>query len=183
MPSSDGSETPDQADRMTADGAYRSRPTEADSLIEVSERADESRRSRSANPIAIFAATLLVVAVAVAIWWFGRSDLGQNQNQFQQPTAPATQIVPQNPPLPTLTGAMVTVDQQGDPVFSWTNPEPQAGDQYKWWFLGKEDQVSTTGETHLALPRDGFGSGPVCIEVQLVRQERTSQDQLRICEE
>ncbi|MDR2380824.1 MAG: hypothetical protein LBE08_06580, partial [Bifidobacteriaceae bacterium] len=62
-------------------------------------------------------------------------------------------------------------------------PAPRQGDQYRWWILATPDQVHTTGEHQLALPRSEFGAGAVCIEVQLVREERAGTQKLRICEQ
>jgi hypothetical protein len=130
----------------------------------------------------VFAATVLVVAVALGIWWFGRADpappAGLGGSREMSPQV----LVEQDAPLPLLDNPLVTADAQGDPVFSWSNPSPAQGDQYRWWVLATPDQVHTTGDDQLALPRSDFGSGAVCVEVQLVREQRASTQKLRVCE-
>jgi hypothetical protein len=142
----------------------------------------EERRSRAAHPLAIFAATLLVVAVALGIWWFGRTTPDPTTSP-QWPSQSDPTIVEVNDPLPELEAAPVTDNSQGDPVFAWDNPAPQAGDQYHWWLLSHQDQSQVVLQTHVGVARPDFGTGPVCIEVQLVRAERASQQVLRLCEE
>jgi hypothetical protein len=165
-----------------AASANRGKPP-ADELVLVSETEEESRRSRAAGPIAIFLATLLVAAVAVAIIWLGKDSPEQSSGPTNSQPQDGDILVPQEDPLPQLERGRVTLDKQGDPVFSWNNPSPKQGDQYKWWLLATQDQVHTTGEDEIALPRSDFGEGAVCIEVQLVREQRTSQQKLRICEQ
>jgi hypothetical protein len=152
-------------------------------LAAVGEDAEESRLSRSANPLAVFAATVLVVAVAVGIWWFGRDSEQTADGMAADPSQDEQIVVDQDDPLPELKAAQVTRDAQGDPVFAWSNPSPQQGDQYRWWLLATPDNVHTVGEVLLALPEAEFGKGAVCIEVQLVREERASTQKLRICEQ
>jgi hypothetical protein len=149
----------------------------------VDEEQEESRRSQGASPLAVFAATVLVVAVALGIWWFGRSSPQPATGLDEAGPGDEQVIVEQDAPLPELSGGLVTVDAQGDPVFTWSNPSPQQGDQYRWWLLATPDRVHTSGEDLLALPRSEFGKGAVCIEVQLVREERASTQKLRICEQ
>jgi hypothetical protein len=132
--------------------------------------------------VAIFAAAVVVIAVAVVIWWFGRTP-PQEAVGFESPTGQAPSIVDPGDPLPKLESRGVTSDSQGDPVFTWHNPSPQAGDQYHWSYLTDPDEAHTVGEVRLALPRSDFGDGAVCVEVRLVRGERTSNDPVRICEE
>jgi hypothetical protein len=149
----------------------------------VSEEADESRRSRAANPLAVFLATVLVVAVAVGIWWFGRSSPASPDGLADEPNGPPVIVEDDADALPTLEAGLVSQDASGDPVFSWINPAPELGDQYHWWLLSTPDDSHTLGQTQLALPRSEFGGGSVCIEVQLVREERASEQKLRICEQ
>jgi hypothetical protein len=115
----------------------------------------------------------------MAMWWFGRSDIPPAGAALG---TPGVQIVEPDPPLPGLEGGTVTVDSLGDPYFAWTNPSPRQGDQYLWWLLAAPDQIRTTGQDQVSVPRGAFGAGPVCIEVRLVRGEKTSGQPLRVCE-
>jgi hypothetical protein len=85
-------------------------------------------------------------------------------------------------PLPKLEGGTVTVDALGDPFFAWTNPSPEQGDQYYWSLLATPDRTHVSGEVQVAVPRREFGTGPVCIEVRLVRDEKAAPDKLWVCE-
>jgi hypothetical protein len=120
-----------------------------------------------------------VVVAALAIWWFGRSDRPEPNRTSASGVSLA---VEPGERLPELQGGAVTIDSAGDPFFVWTNPSPRQGDQYHWWPLATPDQTHLTGGVQVAVPRREFGGGPVCIEVQLVRDEKTSSDRLRICE-
>jgi hypothetical protein len=123
------------------------------------------------------------MAAAVATWWLGKSPPPQ-ANAAPEPGAEtgAEPTLAMDDPLPALEGGAVTVDSLGDPFFTWVNPSPAEGDQYHWTLLATPDKAHLTGDVRLAVPRREFGDGPVCVEVRLVRDEKTSPDELRICE-
>jgi hypothetical protein len=159
--------------------ARRARAQEA--VAAVAEEADESRRSNAANPIAIFAATLVVVAVALGIWWFGRSDPEPATGLGGDRPTEEPMLVDGSAPLPDLEAGLVTQDSQGNPVFAWKNPEPEFGDQYHYWLLGEKENYRVTPELQIVLPRTEFGDGAVCLGVQLLRGGKTGGE-VEICE-
>ncbi|MDR2565335.1 MAG: hypothetical protein LBC97_04615 [Bifidobacteriaceae bacterium] len=127
------------------------------------------------------AAAVLVTVVTMAVWWFGRSDIPP-AGAAADAVGSASLVVEPDPPLPVLESGTVTVDAQQDPFFAWTNPSPKQGDQYRWWLLASPDQTRLTGQVQVAVPRAEFDGGPVCIEVRLIRGDKTSRQPLRICE-
>jgi hypothetical protein len=136
---------------------------------------------RRATP-AVLALAALALA-ALALWWSGPlapPDPGAAQAAADGGRPDAVIAVAQQ--VPRLEGGAVTVDSAGDPFFTWTNPAPLPGDQYRWSPLAAPERARVTGEVQAAVARAEFGGGPVCIEVQLIRDGRTDASELRICE-
>ncbi|MDR1441445.1 MAG: hypothetical protein LBJ02_03515 [Bifidobacteriaceae bacterium] len=142
---------------------------------------EEPTASRASGTLAVLAATVLVVGLAVTIWWSGRASLPDLEGQAET-SGGSSLMIGSDDPLPVLADGAVTVDSTGDPYFAWTNPAPLPGDQYRWSLLGTPERTHLTGEVRVAVPRREFGVGPVCVEVRLIRDDKTSQDLLRICE-
>jgi serine/threonine protein kinase len=72
----------------------------------------------------------------------------------------------QIPPAPenlagTVDAASATV------VFTWTNPDPQPGDQYRWTIVGSPDNVKFTADTEVTVPQTA--GQPTCINVMTIR--------------
>lgn len=119
---------------------------------------------------------LVVLAAVVAI---GAAALRDTDGTDGNPTATAdfTQDAPPSgiaEPVPSPSGLQGTRQADGSVVFTWDNPEPQAGDRYVWGVL------QATGEPEFALidtamvtvPAEQATSAEVCIEVSIVRADR-----------
>ncbi|WP_336644999.1 serine/threonine-protein kinase [Microbacterium sp. USHLN186] len=137
--------------------------------------------SRRAGRGRWLAAAAAVVLVGAGIWLVGTRAL----LPAPQPTATEQSPIAQDPlsgivpPVTELTGA-----REGDTVrFSWTNPDPQAGDTYIWApvTLDGAGQAQSTESTTVTLP--GRHPDRTCIEVTLVRADRTSAQEVRECVE
>lgn len=65
--------------------------------------------------------------------------------------------------------------QNDNVIFTWTNPDPQDGDQYAWSTIdptgGDHGQVIITSRTSITVPPTQ--SGPTCIQVSIVREDRS----------
>ena len=131
--------------------------------------ATPSRRGRG---IALVAGGLIVVgAITTAVVLANRSDPGT----APEPTSSAYTT---NPPLtqgavPAPEDLAAQVLPDGTVRFSWTNPDPQEGDQYLWnevgvGLIGAPELIS---EQFIEHPGHIDGSS-VCIEVSIVRDDR-----------
>jgi hypothetical protein len=139
---------------------------------------------RLEHPVSVSVALLVVLVVAFAAWYWGRIPPPVDSGWSSTGTSTAPAVVTGADPVPQLEDGTVALNQDNNPVFTWHNPAPQLGDQYQWWHLGREDQALVVNRNQVIVPRDQFGSGVVCIEVQLVRADfQASQPALRICEE
>ncbi|MET4590102.1 protein kinase [Arthrobacter sp. 754] len=113
--------------------------------------------------------TLLVLAVIVGI--------------VMASAAPAPKVAPtagiSKPPADALDDGTVpdvadlagTVDATGKATFTWTNPQPKAGDAYKWrvYALGGSGEYQSTAEPRAQVALNP--SEPTCIQVMLVRSD------------
>ena len=113
-----------------------------------------------------------VVAIGVAVLGDGPATGDPTPtSDFTQdgvPTAVAATV-------PSPSGLQGTRQADGSVVFTWDNPAPQTGDRYRWGVL------AATGEPELALvdtamvtvPADQATTAEVCIEVSIVRADRS----------
>jgi hypothetical protein len=66
-------------------------------------------------------------------------------------------------------------------VFTWTNPDPQDGDTYRWTPTtpGTEQQARTIDQPTVTVEPEG--GQPVCIEVSVVRSDGRGSDAAAGC--
>ncbi|MET0735727.1 MAG: serine/threonine protein kinase, partial [Microbacterium sp.] len=113
---------------------------------------------------------VVVLGGAGIAWAAGSGAFGPSG---QEPAPSASGADPQDPVNPSaprvedLEGTVVG----SEVVFTWTNPDPQDGDTYLWTLepAGQPESVTEPTVTVPAQP-----SGTTCIEVVLVRANRTS---------
>lgn len=143
---------------------------------EAADEVDVPGRRRTRTIVGIVSGLVVLAAVAT----LGAVALRADDTPSGPPSA-GPEFVPD--PAPTSIDDVVpaphslqgTRQPDGSVVFTWENPEPQDGDRYLWGVL------EATGEPELALidvptttvPSDG-GTGEVCIEVSIVREDRRS---------
>jgi len=120
-----------------------------------------------------------VIAVAAVTLGGGSDPAPTSTPQFTQPGE--GEVVSQTVPSPTQLAGERQPD--GSVVFTWSNPQPQAGDTYTWGVL------TATGEPELAIvptptvvvPATA-DAGQVCIEVAVVRADgRSSAEPTQGC--
>ncbi|WP_243076151.1 serine/threonine-protein kinase [Microbacterium sp. SS28] len=74
------------------------------------------------------------------------------------------------------------VPGDGTVAFTWTNPNPQEGDEYLWAVVQRADvepEYDRTAEATVTVPADP--SGTTCIEVMVVRIDGQASDPSRAC--
>jgi hypothetical protein len=74
----------------------------------------------------------------------------------------------------------------GSAVFSWSNPDPQEGDQYLWGISGTGVAAGfqLVGQPSLTIPADAAAEGQICVDVSIVRKDRrASVEPARACAE
>lgn len=125
--------------------------------------------------LALGAATLVVGGIAV-----GASLLTATPDPVATPTESA------RPQDPISAIVLAPTDLAGaisgpDAVFTWTNPEPQAGDVYVWYpyTLEGDGTPAVVPDATVTLPADP--SGRTCIAVQVRREDGTSSDVTKEC--
>lgn len=104
--------------------------------------------------------------------------------------APSTaDPTPTSSPTPILRAVPAPVELKGrvigdEAIFTWTNPEPQDGDQFAWALLdaaGVAGQTVLVTDATVTVPYQG--SDDVCIEVSTVRADRRQSETVRGCAE
>lgn len=123
---------------------------------------------------------VLVAAVVVGIVVFINVGAPDNTgNETQPSTAPPSALVigAEVPPVTELTAA----PQNGGSEWSWTNPDPEAGDKYLWAAVSAVDSgvPKPTTETRVFVV-----NGPneqSCISVKLVRKNGQTSPEMKKC--
>jgi serine/threonine protein kinase len=144
---------------------------------EVVEAEPETVQRGRSRMVAGVVSGLVVLAAVVAIGAAALRDSGSAgdgptaTSDFTQGAAPSAIT----DTVPSPSGLQGTRQADGSVVFTWDNPEPQEGDRYRWGVL------QATGEPTLALidtarvtvPADQATTAQVCIEVAIVRVDRS----------
>ena len=110
-----------------------------------------------------------VAAIAVVGGGIAAASLvggGSEPSPSQTPTPTVVTIPPGSvPKVESVEGTVMGEEI----VFTWTNPDPRAGDVYQWGIFENETVYfrELTEETEVSVEYDG--ENPVCIEVTLVR--------------
>jgi hypothetical protein len=121
------------------------------------------------------AAVVVVVVLVVA------SLVNAGAPSARKSTPPA--VAPQDPisavvaPVTDLKGAAGA----GGVTFTWTNPDPHAGDAYLWNVdvPGQDADTQRTDKTSVTVPADA--GGRTCVQVVVVRTDGTSSNETTGC--
>jgi len=125
------------------------------------------RRRRTGLWIGLGAAALVIVAVIVGV-----SLPGMLTGTAEEPPVPSASSKPQDvltPTVPEVTDVVGT-PVEGGVKFTWTNPDPQDGDQYFVTAVSVSDgdpEPEPVDAPEIVVP--AAASGPTCIDVELVR--------------
>lgn len=125
--------------------------------------------------VAALAAVIIVVVILVASLSGRAPAPAATTDGPAQPQDPISDVVAK----PTeLVGSVAGAEA----AFTWTNPQPEAGDAYVWAVLtptGDPGQAARTTETSVSVP---LASGaPTCIQVQIVRADGRASDAAKGC--
>ena len=125
---------------------------------------------RSPLPIVLAGVgAIAVIGLAVAVFVNTGAQQGTAAPTLTTTDAPVDPVQPRT--APDVTEVAGRLDG-GDAVFTWTNPDEQPGDRYRWRLveLAAEhgwDENPLLTQAELAIP--ALDSGATCIEVKLVR--------------
>lgn len=128
--------------------------------------------SRSRLIAIIAAAAVVLVAAGVGVAF--ALALAPSGVPSAAPSASAAPVDLGNGSAPAQVAALAgAVAADGSVVFTWTNPEPEAGDVYLWRPVvpGRTSDFAETTAPTATLPA---GTSPACIEVVLRRADGTS---------
>ena len=142
----------------------RKRPTRVDAAVIDPGVVDETPepRSRRATVIGLVAAALVAVAVGLAFAFAGHTAQ-------QSPAAPTTTTAPLGSGVPATPEFAATVSG-GVATVTWTNPDPQPGDQYDVSVKGLPPTMVSASPYSTHWPP----GKPFCVLVQTVNVGRTS---------
>lgn len=139
--------------------------------------APSSRRTRAARPgrgrtIGAVASGVVVLAAAAALVLTNLPD-----DQEAAPPTSSGELTSgvgstgASAPVPAPLALAGERQADGSVVFTWQNPDPEAGDSYLWGVLTltEEPELALVDEPTVTVPP---GDGQVCIEVSLVRADR-----------
>ncbi|WP_426224912.1 protein kinase domain-containing protein [Pseudarthrobacter sp. DSP2-3-2b1] len=119
--------------------------------------------------LAIAGGTLLVVAVIVGIVLATSSPAPKVAPSAGISKPPADAL--DNGTVPDVADLAGTVDATGKATFTWTNPQPKAGDAYKWrvYAIDGSGEYQSTAEPAAQVALNP--TEPTCIQVMLVRSD------------
>lgn len=119
--------------------------------------------------LAISGGTLLVVAVIVGIVLATSAPAPKVAPSAEISKPPADAL--DNGTVPDVADLAGAVDATGKATFTWTNPQPKAGDAYKWrvYAIGGSGEYQSTAEPAAQVALNP--TEPTCIQVMLVRSD------------
>ncbi|MDQ0734117.1 serine/threonine-protein kinase [Arthrobacter agilis] len=136
--------------------------------------------ARRRLPLLIGAAALVVLGTVsgAAVVFGGGSEEKEPPVGLTQPPSDPMAGLEGNVPAPEgLTGA----PQGNDIAFSWTNPDPQDGDLYRFRTVTVQETGEWVRTLQLTAAVQASPSGTTCIEVQLVRSNGPASEPVRRC--
>jgi serine/threonine protein kinase len=154
------------------------RPAGPGAEIET-EEPDPVRRKR--GPLT---GILLGVAVLAAVV-LGVFAVLNGQPGEQPAVAPPTQAPPDalagvEGVVPTPTD--ITAEESGNAVvFTWTNPDPQDGDVYRFRTVTVQEEGDWDRTVQTEAPVVANPDGPTCADIQIVRANGTASEPVRAC--
>jgi hypothetical protein len=168
VPSSAGPETPSPAPVARTGLPTFIAPEEPETTDDV-----EPVRRRTGPLVGIISGVVVLAAVAVLGAVALRGDDPDDRPGATTEFSPDSEPTAIDAVVPAPHSLAGTRQADGSVVFTWQNPDPQAGDKYLWGVL------ESTGKPELELidvptvtvPTDG-GTGEVCIQVSIVREDR-----------
>jgi serine/threonine protein kinase len=122
--------------------------------------------------LAVSGATLLVLAIIVGIVLATSVPPPKVVATDQVSKAPADAL--DNGTVPDVAGLAGKLDGNGKATFTWTNPQPKAGDAYKWrvYTVGGSGAYQSTPNTTAQVAVNP--TEPTCIQVMIVRSDGSS---------
>jgi serine/threonine-protein kinase PknK len=143
-----------------------SRPARDDEALPEAPAADRSRRNLW---LAICGGTLLVLAVIVGIVVASSAPPPKVLPTDQVSVAPPDAL--DNGTVPDVADLAGKLDATGKATFTWTNPQPKAGDAYKWrvYAIGGSGEYQSTAQPTAEVAVNP--NEPTCIQVMIVRSD------------
>jgi serine/threonine protein kinase len=146
------------------------------------EASGEAAVRRSKVPYIIGAAALvLLIGVGALVFALnGGAGSPAEQAATEETDSPVDNVQIDNASVPTPTGLTAAAGADGI-VFTWTNPDPQAGDSYRWsrTVAGQPEQAQRVDQPTITLPADP--DADVCVQVYLVRADGRGSDAAATC--
>ncbi|MDR0488377.1 MAG: protein kinase [Propionibacteriaceae bacterium] len=129
-------------------------------------------------PIIIGVVVLLVIGGVIAVIAMTgkpRDPVGVAESPTATVANPQDPVGAAIPPTPVDVTGVVDA-QRGVAEFTWTNPDPQDGDKYRWVIIGAEDVTPSIASLPQATIKLEEGQTMVCIEVKILRHGNGSPD-------
>jgi hypothetical protein len=80
------------------------------------------------------------------------------------------------------TPADIVAEASGNKViFTWTNPEPQEGDVYRFRTVTVQEEGDWDRTVQTEAPVAANPDGPTCADIQIVRANGTASEPVRAC--
>jgi serine/threonine protein kinase len=119
--------------------------------------------------LAMAGGTLLVLAVIVGIVLASSAPAPKVKETGQVNKPPADAL--DNGTVPDVADLAGTVDAAGKATFTWSNPQPKAGDAYKWrvYAVGSSGEYQSTAASTAQVALNP--AEPTCIQVMIVRSD------------
>lgn len=140
-------------------------------------------RRRWIAPVIASAAALLVTIVVVVMVTNSPATAPADDDGASEADASGAPIdFGEGVPTPVLVSASIAADG-ASATFSWSNPDPVAGDVFFWWRTdGAATDTAPHETTAESVTIDGIAPGmTVCIEIEIVRDGRSSPEPLAEC--
>ncbi|MDN4614335.1 serine/threonine-protein kinase [Leifsonia sp. F6_8S_P_1B] len=175
----------------SADGGFAARGSAAREATDPDSSIGKRRPLRLV--IMSAAAAVLLVAGGLVAYNAIASSLGGpaaasdgSDGSGDTPSTEATDASLSADAVPSPKGLTGKKMADGSAVFSWSNPDPEDGDQYLWGISGTGVAAGfqLVGQPSLTIPADQATEGQICVDVSIVRKDRrASVEPARACAE
>lgn len=143
---------------------------------------DEPKRSGAKLGIIIGALVVFALVAGVALYLLlGNRDLTASGEASPDSGTSATAQDPAQLRVPPVEDAVGVLEGE-QATFTWSNPDPQTGDQYSYQVLDPTQELPAELTTDTTVTVDSL-TGATCIEVSLVRSTGRTSSSVRTCAE
>lgn len=131
----------------------------------------EPRRTKKI--MALIASSIVVIGAGTGVF-IAVNNADDPALEETGASSSSTSIAPVEAAVPSPTEVKGEEQEEGEVVFTWTNPMPEDGDQYQWGVVAEDTETMyhLIDDPLVTVPAAQAQARPLCIEVSIVRADR-----------